>query len=228
MVWIGLKSAKTHTLLIHASSGGKDNSSSLSWVMECCKGRLDWNWALLFRGVQTDGEEDSCCLYKRSVYTFQQANSSKGSRHWGKKGFASSRSDQSWHLVRDGALSPVIWASDDCPLPTAPSACISWLCYDATAARLRTSKEDGRESGGKRACLLVCLFPELRTKMNVFVPTTFSRACRVEGPSKASCRAVSWKVHPCCNWLCHSCQGGHLAAPHAFVPQLPFEIHQLQ
>lgn len=65
VVWIGLKSMEIHALLMHAGSGGKDTFSTLSWVIECCKGRLDWNQALLlFLGVQTDGKEDSPCLHK--------------------------------------------------------------------------------------------------------------------------------------------------------------------
>lgn len=160
MMWIGLKSMEIHALLMHASSGGKDTSSILSWVTECCKSRLDWNRALLlFLGAQRDGEEDSPCLRKWSVCTHQPANGSLG-----KKRFAPSRSDWSQHLVRDEA--PSTRAPGSCPLPAVPWACISWLLQSCCSQGRRTSKGDGRQKGGKIAFFF--LFPELKKKINVF------------------------------------------------------------
>lgn len=223
MVWIGLKSMEIRVLLMHARSGGKDTSSMLSGVMECCKGRLVWNWTVfLVLGVaHREREEDSSCLHK-------QANG----KQMAVKAANTYEKRSCFQQIRPGSTSGKRWGITHPSTWQLPITCGTLslhflavlLSYHSQGPMAIWGRWRGKERKTSFVCVCVCV-SRVKTKMNVLCLPPFPEPV---GPSEASCRAVSWKVHPHCNWLCQSCQGDHLAAPHAFVPQLPFEIHQLQ
>lgn len=162
MVWIGLKSMEIRVLLMHARSGGKDTSSTLSGVMECCKGRLVWNRTVfLVLGVtHREREEDSSCLHNLQANGKQMAV--KAANTYEKR--------SCFQQIRPGSTSSKRWSITHPSTWQLPITCdtlsLHFLAVLLSTARdLQLSEGDGGEKKGKPAlCVCVWVFPELKLK----------------------------------------------------------------